>query len=77
MQKFEQSCTIICRKVTNLNHCNIEKNIAYMKYHEYRHILQGIVLKIGMRPFGFHSLDFYRPFKNKSYNKSSNMMKNK
>ena len=35
MQKFEQSCTIICRKVTNLNHCNIEKNIANMKYHEY------------------------------------------
>ena len=32
MQKFEQSCTIICRKVTNLNHCNIEKNIANTKY---------------------------------------------
>ena len=39
MQKFEQSCTIICRKVTNLNHCNIEKNIANMKYHEYRHMI--------------------------------------
>ena len=74
MQKFEQSCTIICRKVTNLNHCNIEKNIANITI---LGILQGIVLKIGMRPFGFHILDFYRPFKNKSYNKSSNMMKNK
>ena len=46
MQKFEQSCTKLCRKITKLNHCNIEKNIANMKYHEYRHILQGIAFKL-------------------------------